>query len=242
MQVTKLFKPKKNNATDLTDQATPELEFSADSAPEPETTKPRLEDVTEIAKHEKVIIAAQQGDLDAFNELVKYYEQRVYNLSYRLLADREAAADATQDAFLQAYRCLHQYRGGSFKSWLLRIASNLCYDQLRSKARRPSSSLEAMLDEAEETGGAALAWMEDNSADPQDQALRHELLREVSRALQTLSYEQRLVVILSDVQGLSYEEIVEVTNVSLGTVKSRLNRGRVKMRELLQKNSGTFSH
>ncbi|NWJ98588.1 MAG: sigma-70 family RNA polymerase sigma factor [Chloroflexi bacterium] len=195
-----------------------------------------------MAKHEKVIIAAQQGDLDAFNELVKYYEQRVYNLSYRLLADREAAADATQDAFLQAYRCLHQYRGGSFKSWLLRIASNLCYDQLRSKARRPSSSLEAMLDEAEETGGAALAWMEDNSADPQDQALRHELLREVSRALQTLSYEQRLVVILSDVQGLSYEEIVEVTNVSLGTVKSRLNRGRVKMRELLQKNSGTFSH
>jgi RNA polymerase sigma factor (sigma-70 family) len=83
--------------------------------------------------------------------------------------------------------------------------------------------------------------MEDNSADPQDQALRHELWREVSQALQQLSYEQRLIVILSDVQGLSYEEIVEVTGASLGTVKSRLNRGRVKMREILQKNPGTFN-
>jgi RNA polymerase sigma-70 factor (ECF subfamily) len=241
LQVPKLFKSKKNNLTNLASPVNPEKDFSADATPPPETTKPRLEDVTEIARHEKLIIAAQQGDLDAFNELVMSYEQRVYNLSYRLLSDREAAADATQDAFLQAYRCLNQYRGGSFKSWLLRIASNLCYDQLRSKARRPSSSLDAMLEEAEETGGAALSWMEDNSADPQDQALRQELWREINQALQELSYDQRLVVILSDVQGLSYEEIVEVTGASLGTVKSRLNRGRVKMREILQKNPGTFN-
>jgi RNA polymerase sigma-70 factor (ECF subfamily) len=243
LQVTKLFNFKKNTQNEiLPAQAPLETEFSADSSPAIGETEISyaVEDTPETAQHDKWIAAAQRGDVNAFNDLVTFYEQRVYNLCYRLLGDSEAAADATQDAFLNAYKALSQYRGGSFKSWLLRIASNQCYDQLRAKARRPASSLDAMLEEAEENGGAALAWMEDEGADPQEHSLRREMLREVGQALEELPFEQRLVVVLSDVQGMSYEEIVEITNCSLGTIKSRLSRGRLKLREILHQNRELF--
>ncbi len=184
---------------------------------------------------DKIVAAAQSGELAAFNRLVALHEQRVYNLTYRMLNDAEAAADATQDAFFQAYRALNQYRGGSFKSWLLRIASNICYDRLRARSRRPTTSLEALIDEAERVGGADLALLEDPQGDPVDHATRHELARELAQALQSLPDEQRIVVILSDVQDMTYEEIVSITGASLGTVKSRLSRGRLKIREYLQK-------
>lgn len=189
----------------------------------------------EESSEDKVVAAAQRGDLSAFNDLVARHEQRVYNLAYRMLGEAEAAADATQDAFFQAYRALAQYRGGSFKSWLLRIASNICYDRLRARQRRPTTSLEALIEEAEEVGGTDLALLEDPQGDPVDHATRRELARELAQALQSLPEEQRLVVILSDVQGMSYEEIVYVTGASLGTVKSRISRGRLKIREYLQK-------
>ena len=233
MQVIKLFNQKKTPIVLPEPLTLPEVEFPTDVGA---AGPAEVEANVEIARQEKLVQSAQQGDLAAFNELVICYQQRVYNLSYRLLDDREAAADAAQDTFIHAYRALGQYRGGSFKSWLLRIATNLCYDQLRAKVRRPSTSLEAILEEAEESGGVALGYMEDSGSDPQDHAMRHEMVREVGLALQQLPYEQRLIVVLSDVQGLSYEEIVEVTNCSLGTVKSRLSRGRLKLREHLQKN------
>ncbi|MDB5081046.1 MAG: polymerase subunit sigma-24 [Chloroflexi bacterium] len=182
-----------------------------------------------------VVAAAQRGDLAAFNQLVTNHEQRVYNLTYRMLNDAEAAADATQDAFFQAYRALSQYRGGSFKSWLLRIASNICYDRLRSRNRRPTTSLDAMIEEAEKVGGTDLGLLEDPKSDPLDFATRRELARELAQALQSLPEEQRVVVILSDVQGMSYDEIVYITGASLGTVKSRISRGRLKIREYLHK-------
>jgi RNA polymerase sigma-70 factor, ECF subfamily len=182
-----------------------------------------------------VVAAAQRGDLAAFNQLVTKHEQRVYNLTYRMLNDAEAAADATQDAFFQAYRALAQYRGGSFKSWLLRIASNICYDRLRSRNRRPSTSLDAMIEEAEKVGGSDLGLLEDSQSDPLDFATRRELARELAQALQSLPDEQRVVVVLSDVPGMSYDEIVYITGASLGTVKSRISRGRLKIREYLHK-------
>lgn len=182
-----------------------------------------------------VVAAAQRGELAAFNQLVTNHEQRVYNLAYRMLNDAEAAADATQDAFFQAYRALAQYRGGSFKSWLLRIASNICYDRLRSRNRRPTTSLDAMIEEAEKVGGTDLGLLEDPQSDPVDFATRRELARELAQALQSLPDEQRIVVILSDVQGMSYDEIVYITGASLGTVKSRISRGRLKIREYLHK-------
>jgi RNA polymerase sigma-70 factor, ECF subfamily len=193
----------------------------------------KIEDAS-ISVDDRLALAAQQGDLDAFNRLVESYEQRVYNLALRMLGNSEAAADATQDAFFQAYKAINQYRGGSFKSWLLRIASNICYDRLRSNKRKPSVSLDEMQETAEETGGSLLAILEDPNADPQSHAARHELMRELNHALNQLPEQQRLIVVLADVQGLNYEEIAEIAGCSLGTVKSRLSRGRTKLREYLQ--------
>lgn len=184
----------------------------------------------------KLVAAAQKGDLTAFNQLVALYEGRVYNLTLRMLGESAAAEDATQDSFLQAYRALSQYRGGSFRSWLLRIATNICYDRLRSRKRHPTDSLNRLQEEAEEMGGSSLALLEDPQGDLEETALRRELARDLALALQSLPEEQRVVVVLSDVQGLSYEEIASITGVSLGTVKSRISRGRLKIREFIQKN------
>src|SRR5215212_4924381 len=130
------------------------------------------------------IAAAQRGSLGAFNDLVRTYEQRVFNLSYRMLGEREAAADATQETFLSAYKALDRFRGGSFKAWLLRIATNACYDQLRVLQRRPSQSLDHMLagGDDHENGALDLPSM-DRSSDPEDRALQSELSREIQQAL-----------------------------------------------------------
>jgi RNA polymerase sigma factor (sigma-70 family) len=177
---------------------------------------------------EALISAARKGDARAFNQLVVHYQGMVFNLAYRILSDSEAAADATQDAFLSAYRALRRFRGGSFKAWLLRIVTNACYDQLRSKQRRPASSLDDLPVDVDHT-----AYLQDPAEGPEDYVLRRELNRALEVAIRTLPAEQRVVLVLSDVQGLSYNEIVDVTGLSLGTVKSRLSRGRARLRDSL---------
>ncbi len=178
------------------------------------------------------ISAAQQGRLGAFNDLVRTYEQRVYSLCYRMLGDPDSAADATQETFLSAYRALDRFRGGSFKAWLLRIAANACYDQLRIRQRRPTQSLDHMLHG--ETDDAPLDLPSpDRTTDPEDRALQAELSREIQHALAQLPDDQRIALIMVDIQGLSYEEIATAMNTNLGTVKSRISRARFKMRDLL---------
>ena len=174
-----------------------------------------------------LIAAAQQGDRDAFNQLVVHYQSLAYNVAYRVLGDGDAAADATQDAFISAYRAIARFRGGSFKAWIMRIVTNACYDQLRAKQRRPTTSLDADPDiERHE-------WNVDPSERPEAYVARQELGQIIQRGLATLPVEQRTCVVLSDVQGMSYEEIAQTMNSSLGTVKSRLNRGRRKLRDYL---------
>lgn len=176
-----------------------------------------------------LIRAARKGDLAAFNKLVLSYQSLAYNLSYRILGNSEAAADATQDAFVKAFRNLKQYRGGSFKAWLLRIVTNVCYDQLRSLQRRPTNSLDDMLVDPDHAG-----QLTDHGERPTEYALRQELAHVLQQGIEQLPAEQRMVLILSDVEGLSYEEISQVMATSLGTVKSRLSRARAKMRDYLQ--------
>ena len=175
-----------------------------------------------------LINAARKGDARAFNQLVRAYQGLTYNVAYRILGDAEAAADATQDAFLSAFQAIRRFRGGSFKAWLLRIVTNACYDQLRRKQRRPTQSLEALLVEP----GASSRFTDQGEA-PEEYALRQELGRVIQQGLQTLPPDQRTTLVLSDIQGLSYQEIAEVTRVSLGTVKSRLSRGRARLRDYL---------
>ena len=176
------------------------------------------------------IAAAQKGSLGAFNDLVAQYEQRVFNLCFRMLGSPDAAADATQDTFLSAWQAIGRFRGGSFKSWLLRIATNACYVQLRRRQRRPTQSLDQLMGDEQQPLDLPST---DRSSDPEDRALQTELSREIQRALNGLPEDQRLAIVLADIQGLSYDEIAEVTHTSLGTVKSRISRARFKMRDSL---------
>ncbi len=180
----------------------------------------------------RLVMVAQRGDVESFNALVRLYEGRVYNLCYRLLGDADSAADATQDTFLSAYRHLQAFRGGSFRSWLFRIATNVCYDILRARQRRPAVSLDASCETAgEDTPSLQIA---DTSESPDEFALRRELARAIEAGLAQLPVDQRLVVVLCDLQGLTYEEIADVLGANLGTIKSRLSRGRARLRDLLR--------
>lgn len=175
-----------------------------------------------------LIVSASKGDLRAFNQLVMLYQSMVYNVAYRILSDPDAASDATQDAFLSAFKAMGKFRGGSFKAWLLRIVTNACYDQLRVKQRRPTSSLDDLPVESDHS-----PYLHDQAEKPDEFVERQELNHMIQVAISTLPVEQRVVVVLSDVQGLSYQEIAQATGLSLGTVKSRLSRGRARLRDYL---------
>ncbi|MEW5959147.1 MAG: sigma-70 family RNA polymerase sigma factor [Chloroflexota bacterium] len=172
---------------------------------------------------------AQRGSLAAFNQLVMAYQGTAYNVAYRVIGDREAAADACQDAFLKAYQAINQYRGGSFKSWLMRIVTNTCYDQLRYKSRRPANSLEDM----SENPGTESVKLINGAERPEERVLRDELNDLIQVGINHLPEDQRLVLVLSDVQGFSYQEIAEIIDQPLGTVKSRLSRARGRLRDFL---------
>jgi RNA polymerase sigma-70 factor (ECF subfamily) len=182
---------------------------------------------------EKALIhAAQKGDLDAFNRLVLAYQDLVYSQAYRMMGDTETASDASQEAFISAFRNLNSYRGGSFRGWLLRIVTNACYDELRRRKRRPTVPLEpvdANDDELESPG-----WMADPSESPEESAARAELGRAIRRCLDELPDEFRAIVVLVDIQGFDYYEASEVIGNPVGTVKSRLSRARVRLKDCLE--------
>ena len=173
---------------------------------------------------DELIQRSKQGDLDSFNRLVESYQGVVYNLALRMSGNYQAAEDATQDAFFSAWRHIGSFRGGSFRAWLLRITANACRDQLRKLKHHHSTSLEALLTEFEGLPSSESA---------EDCALRREVGEQIQKGLAGLPSGQRLAVVLSDIQGLSYEEIAQVMDCSLGTVKSRLSRGRAQLRDYL---------
>ena len=180
-----------------------------------------------MIKERALIAAAQAGDRQAFDELVLRYQGIAYNVAYRILGCAEAAADATQEAFLSAYCAVDRFRGDRIKPWLLRIVTNVCYDQLRTRRRRSEISLDAETDL--EWGEWSVAPLES----PRAFAERQELGRSIQHALNTLPLEQRAVIVLADIQDMSYREVSETLRIPLGTVRSRLNRARKKMRQTL---------
>ena len=179
-----------------------------------------------------LISSAQQGDLDSFNRLVLAYQDMVYGQAYRMMGEAEAAEDAAQEAFISAYRSLNSYRGGSFKAWLMRIVTNACYDELRRRKRRPTTPLEPV--DADDEEVESPRWMEDPGESPEEAAERSELNSALQNCLSGLPDEFRAVVVMIDVQGLDYSEASEAIGAPLGTVKSRLARARLKLRDCLQ--------
>ncbi len=182
-----------------------------------------------------LIAEARRGDMDAFNRLVLAHQSKAFNLAYRITGDGESAGDATQEAFLSAYRSLNSYRGGSFRAWLLRIVTNACYDELRRRKRRPAESLEE-IEEASPTGDGIAAV--DLSSAPRDgpeaSAERAEVTRAIERCLGSLSSEFRTVVILADILALDYAEVATAMGTPVGTVRSRLARARARLRSCLE--------
>ena len=176
----------------------------------------------------EAISGSRQGDVHAFNHLVELYQSRVYALCFRMLGDMSASEDGTQEVFLAAFRAMRSYRGGVFAAWLLRTAKNKCYDQLR--ARRRQTSLDATQDDMD----AAPRLVVDPAEGPEERVLRAELGCVLERLLLALPADQRLVVVLSDVQGYSYPEIAAATGWPAGTIKSRLSRGRTRLRTTLR--------
>jgi RNA polymerase sigma-70 factor, ECF subfamily len=194
----------------------------------------KLDDIATVEHDDgRLVELARAGDLDAFNELVARHERPVYSVALRYVRSAELAEDVTQDTFLRAYRSLDTFRneaGFGLRAWLLTIAANRARDLLRAQTRRPTSSLDSGDDDEH-------AWEPEALGEtPLDFAQRGELGAFLERALGGLPPEQRLVVILSDVQGLPYEQIAEIAGVPTGTVKSRLNRGRARMRAMLLEN------
>lgn len=180
---------------------------------------------------EELIGRSRQGDLEAFNALVALYQDRVYNLCLRMLGSPQAAEDAAQETFISAFRSLDRMRGVSVRPWFFRIAANVSIDELRRRKRQPHLSLDAPVREGDDVRTLEVA---DASPGPEQFALRGELKLAISVELQHLPGDQRLAVVLCDVEGLSYEEIAETMACSVGTVKSRISRGRARLREALR--------
>ena len=178
---------------------------------------------------EELITRSQNGDMDAFEELVARYERRVYSIAFRFMGNQEDASDLAQEAFLKAYQAIKNFRQeASFSTWICRIVSNVCRDQLRKAKRTIQTSLdeEVWLEE-----GTVTKQVKDHAPTTEQVYERKELKEYLQGLINNLNPEYRMVVVLRDIQGYSYEEIAEMLNCSLGTVKSRLNRARKALRE-----------
>jgi RNA polymerase sigma-70 factor, ECF subfamily len=187
-----------------------------------------------LPDEELLVGRAVGGDRSAFARLAEHYQSACYGLAWRLLGDADRAADATQDALFHAYGAIAGYRGGAFRSWLLRITANASYDILRRAQRRPTTELPNPDEGAPELPDLA-------AVNPLREAARGEMYRHLERALQELPDDQRIAVVLCDVYGMDYGQVARLTDAALGTVKSRIHRGRLRLRELLADHRELFS-
>ena len=180
-----------------------------------------------------MIERASGGDAAAFNRLMEQHERRMYAVALRMCGNREDAQDCLQEAMLRVYRAIGGFKGqSSFSTWVYRITMNTCLDELRRKKNRQSASLDNLLE---------MGWSPtDDSNAPEKQAMRSELRRNLNRAIQELPEEMRAAVVLRDIQGFSYDEIARMLEINVGTIKSRISRGREKLREKLKENAELF--
>jgi len=179
-----------------------------------------------------LIASAQQGDLNAFNTLVLHYQDAVFNTAVRILGDDDMAQDASQDAFISAFQSIKTFRGGSFKAWLLRTVTNACLDELRRQKRRPTTPLEPETSDGEEMDSPK--WLADKSMTPAQKAEADELEHAIQHCLDALPAEFRTAVVLADVQGMDYTEVAAASKTPIGTIKSRIARARIRLRECLR--------
>ncbi len=209
------------------------MEDSAEGAiskpDQPVSAQPRERrpgDELQHARDRILVQRALDGDLDAFNDIVSVYQDYLFALVVRVVNDRDSAADAVQEAFFSCYRNLSRFRGDSFRSWLTRIALNAATDVLRYRKRRPADPFPEWEDDSWQPPAG-------EDASPERETMRRSTSSMLAKALNEITDDQRKAIVLYDVEGFDYQEIADMTGVSLGTVKSRIHRGRLALRELL---------
>lgn len=181
----------------------------------------------------KLIERAIRGDACAFNELMSAHERRMYAVAMRMFGNREDAEDCLQDAMIRIYRAISGFKfQSSFATWVYRVTMNTCLDELRKRKNRQSTSLDGLLD---------AGWMPTDAQDtPEQHALRAEVRSSIYAFIRELPEDMRAAVVLRDVHGMSYEDIATALDTNVGTVKSRISRGREKLREKIMARSELF--
>lgn len=187
---------------------------------------------------EILIERSKKGDLEAFELLVRRYENKVYTVAYRFLGNHADASDLAQETFLRLYQALPRFRGeSSFMTWLYRITANACRDEIRRQQRYNVISLDG---ETGNNGSQVISQVHSHDPSPEEAAERKEFNEMVQQCLNNLSDEHRLVLVMREIQGMAYEEIADVLKCSLGTVKSRLSRARQAFKEKFSKQKELF--
>ena len=177
------------------------------------------------AEEMRLVQAAAKGDVNAFEQLMRQHEGKMYAVALRMCANREDAQDCMQEAMIRAYRAIENFRfQSSFATWVYRITMNTCLDELRRRKVRQATSLDAMLD---------VGWAPAGGDSPEGQTLAGERKRELEKAIHSLPEDMRSAIVLRDIQGYAYDEIANILDVNVGTIKSRISRGREKLREIL---------
>lgn len=182
----------------------------------------------------KLIARASSGDASAFNLLMAQHEHRMYAIALRMCKNREDAQDCLQEAMLRVFRAIGAFKGeSSFGTWMYRITMNTCLDELRRKKKSRDTSMDALLDQG---------WSPpDMTGSPERKAMQHELRRSLHSAINDLPEDMRAAIILRDIHGCTYDEIAQVLEINVGTVKSRISRGREKLREKIRDSEELFN-
>ncbi len=193
-----------------------------------------------VELNESILVqSAQHGDLEAFNFLVDRYQSLLFRIALRMLSDEEDAADATQLAWISAFRNINGFRGGNFRTWLARVVVNTCYDEIRRRHRRHEVPLLQVNTDGEEIEPDS--WLADPALGVEQIVDAKEFEKVVDHCLQSLAPVYRAMLVLVDIEGLSYEEAAIAAHVPMGTVRSRLARARVALRQGLREHSEEWS-
>lgn len=186
-----------------------------------------------------LIERSKRGDRQAFEELVKLYETKVYNVAYRVMGNHADACDLAQEAFIKIYQALPGFRGdASFNTWLYHITVNVCRDELRRRQRRQV----VYIDETSGNGPSVLETADNPVPTPEEELERSQTKELVQECLNQLSDDYRMILVMREMQDLSYDEIAKILDCSLGTVKSRLSRARQAFKEKISKHTELFIH
>ncbi|HKL10002.1 MAG TPA: sigma-70 family RNA polymerase sigma factor [Clostridia bacterium] len=182
----------------------------------------------------KLIVESQKGDMESFEELIKEYQKGAYNIAYRMLGNTEDAKDASQEAMIKIYRSIGGFRmNSSFKTWFFRVVTNTCLDYRRKRSRNKVLYLDKAINSEE---GSFQREVEDSSEGPEEILVRNENIKTLQKYISGMPEKYAMAIILRDVRGFSYSEMVEILDLPEGTVKSRISRARIMLKNIIANN------